>query len=213
MWQLRSQGGVRFAPFRGWWPPCHFTPFQKVFPPAKAAAKYAIRMKTPQHLPVWVSLRSFTRKGRFQEKLSQVETQGISVQKSFSWRNKTKDGKGLKPEDVYRLYGYSYGSSILDSWDSQEGAERTVRVLETSVPWPECDQHICQHPCQHIKTKSTHQRLADVSVKQNPSRFRQVLQGVAHCHRTLVAIPLDQGVVAVTGQIIYPRMGRIVCFE
>ena len=137
MWQLRSQGGVRFAPFRGWWPPCHFTPSQNVFPPAKAAAKYAIRMKTPQHLPVWVSLRSFTRKGRFQEKLSQVETQGISVQKSFSWRSKTKDGKGLKPEDVYRLYGYSYGSSILDSWDSQEGAERTVRVLETSVPWPE----------------------------------------------------------------------------
>lgn len=43
---------------------------------------------------------------------------------------------------------------------------------------------------------------------QNPfARFRQVLQGVAHCHRTLAAIALDQGVVAVTGQIISPRMG------
>ena len=63
------------------------------------------------------------------------------------------------------------------------------------------------YPCQHhINTCII--LLYSNSLIQNPfARFRQVLQGVAHCHRTLAAIALDQGVVAVTGQIISPRMG------
>ena len=63
------------------------------------------------------------------------------------------------------------------------------------------------YPCQHHINTFIILLYSNLLIQNPFARFRQVLQGVAHCHRTLAAIALDQGVVAVTGQIISPRMG------